>query len=585
MSTSLASPPAGRRHRQLVGWFAVIGVAALALASGAAAAPPPGPPFPDPVLDQAVYDYADIFSSGTETTVEATIDTIEARTGAEVAVYSQVLDYTPTTEQAEADARALMDQWGVGRRGFDDGLVILFDLDPSRAHGQVQLYAGAGFKSTFLTDSERQAIFDNDMLPNLRAGDLDGALLAAMTKIDAATTKEHAGRLELARVIDAVLGLLVAPLVFIGLLAFAFRNWLRFGRDPQYLDDPSILMPAPPPDLTAASGAVLMAGQSNRRALTAALLDLASRGQLSFREEPQLLGLGRKKVGIETQPPAGDEMTEALRTRNQRRPLSGAEEYLATELREIADAGTYLEPEDVLKLGAKVATFDERVEAHVASKGWMTERPGAVISRWRNRGIGLIIGGIVAAFLAAKVPIAGLVAVGAAVALGGLAIVVLATWMPAVTMAGAMLRAMLAAYRRTLEKTMAQARSMQQVVEQAGLTWLETPDQAVVWGTALGLQDEIERVLARSLDDVREGRAGAATYFPAWYAGSSGSPATASSVSSGGGGGLFSSSAIPNFGGMMGVLGSVGNSPSSSGGGGGFGGGGGGGGGGAGGGF
>ena len=62
-------------------------------------------------------------------------------------------------------------------------------------------------------------------------------------------------------------------------------------------------------------------------------------------------------------------------------------------------------------------------------------------------------------------------------------------------MPGAMIRAMLAAYRRTLQKTMEQARSMQQVVDEAGLDWLDTPDQAVVWGTALGLQGEIEEVL------------------------------------------------------------------------------------------
>ena len=45
-------------------------------------------------------------------------------------------------------------------------------------------------------------------------------------------------------------------------------------------------------------------------------------------------------------------------------------------------------------------------------------------------------------------------------------------------MAGAMQRAWLAAYRRTLEKTMEQARSMDQVVKDSGLDWLETPDQA-----------------------------------------------------------------------------------------------------------
>jgi hypothetical protein len=147
-----------------------------------------------------------------------------------------------------------------------------------------------------------------------------------------------------------------------------------------------------------------------------------------------------------------------------------------------------------------------------------------------------------------------------------------------------MIRAMLAAYRRTLEKTMAQARSMDQVVAEAGLTWLETPDQAVVWGTALGLEKEIEDVLGRSLDDVKDGRASpGSTYLPVWY-GSSGGAAGLGAA--GGGGGLFSSSAVPDFGGMMSALGSIGNSPSSSGSGGGFGGGGsGGGGGGSGGGF
>jgi uncharacterized membrane protein len=147
--------------------------------------------------------------------------------------------------------------------------------------------------------------------------------------------------------------------------------------------------------------------------------------------------------------------------------------------------------------------------------------------------------------------------------------------MPAVTMAGAMTRAMLAAYRRTLHKTMEQARSMQQVVDQAGLPWLETPDQAVVWGTALGLQGDIEGVLERSMEDVREQPTLASTtYFPAWYRTSDGS-SFASGMAAGSGGSIFSGSAVPDVGGMMSALGTIGNSPASSSGGsgGGFGGG------------
>jgi hypothetical protein len=140
-------------------------------------------------------------------------------------------------------------------------------------------------------------------------------------------------------------------------------------------------------------------------------------------------------------------------------------------------------------------------------------------------------------------------------------------------MPGAVIRAMLAAYRRTLEKTMEQARSMQQVVHEAKLTWLETPDQAVVWGTALGLGETIEQVLKRSLEDVRSGAAQPnAVWFPVWYGSSSEGSGSAAGVA---GSSMFSASAVPDFNGMFNVLGAVGNSPASSGGGGSFGGGGG----------
>jgi hypothetical protein len=371
--------------------------------------------------------------------------------------------------------------------------------------------------------------------------------------------------------------------VFLSITAWAMLSWWRFGRDPVYLDDPSIHIPAPPPELTAAAATLVLEGRSTRRALTTAMLDLASRGLLSFREEKELLGL-RKKVGIETQPPTADPVTEAHRARNARRPISKAEEYALQRLRSIgndADDG-YIEPDELLAFGTAVESFNKKLEAHVVARSWFKEQPAKVVQRWVVKGIlAAVVGGaaIVGGF---QLPSNGLLLVGAGLLLAGLAILVMSRSMPAVTMPGAMVRAMLAAYRRTLDKTMAQARSMQQVVDEARLDWLETPDQAVVWGLALGLQDEVEAVLERTIDDVKDGALPASTYVPGWY--SSGGTGGAGGPS--GGGGLFSSSSIPNFGGMMAALGTIGNSPSSSGSGGGFGGGGsGGGGGGAGGGF
>jgi uncharacterized membrane protein YgcG len=536
----------------------------------------PGPPFPPPQTGRAVYDYAGLFSGDTIVRAEAAIDAIEARTNAEIAVYTQDSGDDPTTDETAAKARELMDQWGVGRAGFNDGLVIFFDMQPNLQHGQVQLYAGPGFEAGFLSNEERQAIYQNDMLPHLLSGDFDGALDVALQKVDAAATADHAASLQRARQANAVVGLVGAPIMFLGLTGWAFYHWRRFGKDPVYLDDPSILMPAPPPDLTAASGAMIMDGGTSRRALTTAMLDLASRGLITFREDPGGMFAGRK-IGIDVGPARGDAEIEAQRARNSRRPIGPAEEVAQRLLQSLGadQEGAFITPDELPKFGVEVGTFDTALESHVVDHGWFAEKPSRVVSRWAGRGILVVVAGGIAVWPGLQIPLSGLTMIGGAAIAGGIVMILIARVMPAVTMPGAIIRAMLAAYRRTLQKTMAQARSMQQVVDEAGLDWLDTPDQAVVWGSALGLQSDIEGVLARSLEDVQTGRvSGVLPYFPIWYQTSSGTPFMGGAAG-GSGGSLFSDSGVPDIGGMMSALGTIGNSPSSSGsgGGGGFGGG------------
>lgn len=531
-----------------------------------AATPAAGPPFPAPQSDVTVYDYANLFSPATEARATQIIADIEHRTGAEVAVYTQ---YKPDSDEAstESDAKALLDQWGVGRPGFYDGLAVLVNMNRTQClpgvsgNGQVQLYAGDGFKAAFMSDQERQNLFDNDMKPLLAQCDFDGALNVAMDAIDANATPEHASKLASARIIDAAIGLIGAPLILILLVGWASWSWLRYGRDPVYLDDASVLMPAPPPGLTAASAAVVWEGRASRRALTTAMMDLASRGEMSFVPESTTLGL-HTKTGIQMGVP---DTANPYVARNRRRPLSGAENYALDRLQSIAGAETgHITPTELLKFGPYTAKFDEQIEAHVAQSGWFTEPPAKSTSRWSGRGTLAIVGGVIAFIIGFNLPSQGVTLLGAALVAAGVLIIMIARAMPARTMAGAMIYAQLAAYQRTLEKTMAQARSMNQVVEGAGLSWIETPDQATVWGVALGLQSEVEAVIERSAEDVSQGVSTYNPWMPMWYGNS-----FASSGGSGGGGGmapgLFSGSALPDFGGMMSTLGSIGNSPSSSG--------------------
>jgi uncharacterized membrane protein YgcG len=575
----------------------VVAAAVIALFLGAVAAAgavAAGPPFPAPETGVRVYDEAGIFSPATRSATEATIKTIEARSHAQVVVYTQVVEDGRTTEEANDDALALMNQWGVGRKGFDDGLVILFDMYPSLIHGQVILYGGDGFRATFLDNGEKQRIYEQDMLPLLKQQDFDGAITIAMQRVDAATTPEHAATLERARQIDAVAGLLVAPLLAILLIGWAGWSWLRFGRDPVYLDDPSIYMAGPPEGLTPAGAAFILEGGPSRRGLTAALLDLASRGSIAFVEEHTGLLGHTKKVGIQLAPVTSDPVTIAEHKRNAARPAGPAERIVEEKLESLGSgADRYITPEKLLQFAPAVARFDSAVEDEVVGRAWFAEKPSTVRMRWLRRAVVIGVVGGAAAIGGVNLPSNGLLFIGIGLLVAAVGVGLIARVMPAVTMAGAMIRAMLAAYRRTLKKTMERARSMDQVVAEAALPWLETPDQAVVWATALGLHQEIEGVLSRTVDDQRDGRvAPGSVWMPAWYGSSGGAGGSGFGFASGdfaganpGSGGLFSGSAVANIGGMMSALGSIGSVPSSSGGGGFGGGGGGGGGGGSGGGF
>jgi len=293
-----------------------------------------------------------------------------------------------------------------------------------------------------------------------------------------------------------VLGLGVAPMVLALLAGFAGLRWYRFGRDPAYTDDPSVLMAGPPEALTAATAALVYDDRSSRHTLTTAMMDLASRGELAFAPEEG----AAHKVGIRILKP--DESDPSV-AKARRQPLSEAETYALKELQDLS--GSYIDPKDLLDFGKKTDGFDQRLEDHAVAQGWFRQRPRSIIGRWAALGAVEVGLGVVIGVIGWNLPSSGLVLVGVALGVAGAITAALATVQPARTLDGARVYAMLAAYRRTLQKTMALARTMSQVVAEAKLPWLQTPDQATVWGVALGLQDDVQRVLERSLEAIPSG--------------------------------------------------------------------------------
>ncbi len=223
------------------------------------------------------------------------------------------------------------------------------------------------------------------------------------------------------------------------------------------------------------------------------------------------------------------------------------------------------------KFARSVGGFEERLEASVAANGWFREPPGDSTDRWTLRAALVLIAGVIGIFVGLNLPSAGLLLVAVAATVAALVIFIIARTMPQRTMEGARTFAQLAAYRRTLQRTLEQSRTMDQVVASGALPWAETPDQAVVWAYALGLHEEAEEVLERSLEDVRTGAASPTrTYFPLWFALGERSGGRIGGGVAGGGkaatAGLFSSGVVPDFTSMTAALSTIGSPPGSSGG-------------------
>lgn len=558
-------------------YAALLGGGLLFLSAGAAAVIGGGPPFPDPVEGQAVYDEAGVLTPDEASELEASIDALEARSGAEMAVYLQV-DPTKDFDSNLAAAESLLNQWGVGRQGYDDGFVILVSYQTDLQHGVISTYAGSGFKVAYLSVDEQQSLIDSTMTPYFRDGQPAAGLMAAMDVVNANVTPEATASLDTYRQVNAVVGIPGGLLALALTAGTAFIAWKRSGDDPEVLDSESVLMAGPPAGMTPPLATVLREGRAGGDAIKTVLVELAGRGRIRFHN---LDRVGHVKRDDDPDPLL-DPAVEILDPPPDDAPLSGPVDAAYQQLVIRGGSLRTVSRESLWSLNDGLRPIRRLLEEDAVRLGWLTRLPTPAITRWVGVGVLEILLGGAAIFLGFTIPMSGLTLVGGALVVGGIATALFGSQMSKRTANGAYVDAMLKAYRRSLEKTLALAQSMAQVVADPVVrVFADTPDKAVVWGVALGLHREVGEVLAREMADPQAAAVARSSgaYYPLWL-GSSGEPG------SGAGGSLFSGSGIPDIGGMLGTLGSIGSAPpSSSSDGGGFGGGGGGGGGGASGGF
>ncbi|MCS7208488.1 MAG: TPM domain-containing protein [Fimbriimonadales bacterium] len=122
-----------------------------------------------------VVDMAGVLDAPRKAQLNRLISMLERETGAEIAVV--ILRRTQGATPKEY-ATELFNRWGVGKRGADNGVLMLVALGDRR----VEVETGYGMEA-ILPDAVVGAILDTEVVPRFRAGDIPGGMLAGVQAI------------------------------------------------------------------------------------------------------------------------------------------------------------------------------------------------------------------------------------------------------------------------------------------------------------------------------------------------------------------------------------------------------------------
>jgi uncharacterized protein len=142
---------------------------------------------PVPPLAAHVTDLAGMLQLGQRTALDNVLKDYEARTGSQVAV---LLIASTAPEAIEQYGIRVADAWKLGRKGVDDGVILIVAKDNPKALRRLRIEAGRGVQGT-LTDAQSKRILQDVIAPHFRQNDFYGGLVAGVAAITGLLDQEH----------------------------------------------------------------------------------------------------------------------------------------------------------------------------------------------------------------------------------------------------------------------------------------------------------------------------------------------------------------------------------------------------------
>lgn len=142
---------------------------------------------PVPALQARVTDQAGMLSENQRATLENVLKDYEARTGSQIAI---LLVSKTEPEAIEQYSIRVFDEWKLGRKGVDDGVLLMVAKDNPPALRRLRIEAGRGVQGT-LTDAQSKRILQDVIAPHFRQNDFYGGLAAGVSAITSLLDKEN----------------------------------------------------------------------------------------------------------------------------------------------------------------------------------------------------------------------------------------------------------------------------------------------------------------------------------------------------------------------------------------------------------
>ncbi|MBO9538188.1 TPM domain-containing protein [Herbaspirillum sp.] len=142
---------------------------------------------PVPPLSGHVVDQIRMLDAQQRSALDSVLADYETRTGSQVAV---LLMSSTAPEAIEQFGIRAAEAWKLGRKGVDDGVILIVAKDNPKALRRLRIEAGRGVQGS-LTDAQSKRILEDVIAPHFRQNDFYGGLAAGVSAITSLLDQEQ----------------------------------------------------------------------------------------------------------------------------------------------------------------------------------------------------------------------------------------------------------------------------------------------------------------------------------------------------------------------------------------------------------